>query len=111
VATNPAIIAHDARNALAAIQGRLQLIRRRTTSGSYDQARALLDVDLALERLRLLSELVDELTTTAQRCVNAIQDRRDPAWIGEDADQAALDRSHATAAERTGRERNGGGGC
>src|SRR5688500_12964977 len=54
-------IAHDAMNALASLQGRLQLLRRRTKAGSNDRDRALLDLDLALESLVRLPPLIDAL--------------------------------------------------
>jgi hypothetical protein len=54
-------LAHDARNALAVAQGRLQLMRRRGDRGPVDAARMVDDLDLVLEPLRRLGHLVDAL--------------------------------------------------
>jgi nitrogen-specific signal transduction histidine kinase len=74
VSTKPSIIAHHARNALTALHGRLQLIRRRVHSESYERNRVIIDLDLALERADVLAELIDALAAAAQPCSPTDQD-------------------------------------
>jgi signal transduction histidine kinase len=105
VQTHPAIIAHDARNVLAALQGRLQLIRRRTASASYDQGRALVDVDIALERLRHLTDLIDELVAVAQHAANDSPDRHIAPWDSEDLGSSPFARNPMAPRREVDQER------
>jgi hypothetical protein len=63
--TSPDELAHDAMNAIAGLQGRLQLLQRRTRMGNGNTERAILDLELALECLRRLPPLIDALGKAA----------------------------------------------
>jgi hypothetical protein len=70
--SRPDEIAHDAINALAVLQGRLQLLRRRARSGERDGERIVFDLDLAIECLQRLPPLIDRLEKAASRCAEGV---------------------------------------
>jgi hypothetical protein len=49
---SPITVAHEAQNALTAVQLRLQLVRRRVDQGDIDIARILMDIDDIDDQLR-----------------------------------------------------------
>jgi hypothetical protein len=70
--SRPDKIAHDAINALAVLQGRLQLLKRRARSGVHDDERTVLDLDFAIEYLQRLPPLIDRLEKAASCCTDGV---------------------------------------
>jgi nitrogen-specific signal transduction histidine kinase len=63
-------LAHDARNALAGVLGRLQLLRRRAERGQVDPAliaTALVDAEARLRRLTALIDALEDAGTAPLR--------------------------------------------
>jgi hypothetical protein len=60
-------LALEARNALTVVQGRLQLLQRRTDNGPIDDPRIRGDIETSLERIRRVNDLISALEAAAER--------------------------------------------